>query len=207
MASESWTDLEAKLAETFRKWSDVTEYQLTTYALTLRGRERARFWLRRTGYSEEERAVMVRFRWSTRRREQPYQWIELTAKSAETPIDNLALLYTALETIRLTARRGATLAVVNLYRQMYPVPVTHTYTYQTGGGTQANQGPHTQTPPPGSPYAVLHISPNAPLAVAEAAYRALAREAHPDAGGNHERMKALNAAIEAIRAGQRSRAS
>lgn len=47
---------------------------------------------------------------------------------------------------------------------------------------------------------MLHIAEDAPLEVAEAAYRALSRKAHPDAGGNHERMKALNLAIEAIRA-------
>jgi hypothetical protein len=35
--------------------------------------------------------------------------------------------------------------------------------------------------------------------VCEAAYRALAKESHTDAGGSDERMRALNAAIEAIR--------
>lgn len=46
---------------------------------------------------------------------------------------------------------------------------------------------------------VLRMPPEAPLAAAEAAYRALARAAHPDAGGSHEMMAALNAAITEAR--------
>ena len=46
---------------------------------------------------------------------------------------------------------------------------------------------------------VLQVMPNAPLAIAEAAYRALARTAHADAGGNDQMMTRLNAAIEAAR--------
>ena len=38
------------------------------------------------------------------------------------------------------------------------------------------------------------------LQEAEASYRAKARSAHPDTGGDHEAMSALNAAIEAARA-------
>lgn len=38
------------------------------------------------------------------------------------------------------------------------------------------------------------------LADAEAVYRRLAREAHPDQGGSHEQMVRLNQAIEAARA-------
>jgi curved DNA-binding protein CbpA len=48
------------------------------------------------------------------------------------------------------------------------------------------------------PYAVLQVSPNASIDVIRAAYRALARRAHPDVSGPelsaHQRMRELNAA-------------
>ena len=46
---------------------------------------------------------------------------------------------------------------------------------------------------------VLRVFPDAPLAVIEAAYRALAKTAHPDAGGTDEAMKELNEAYETMR--------
>jgi hypothetical protein len=44
------------------------------------------------------------------------------------------------------------------------------------------------------------------LEVAEAAYRALVKQTHPDLGGNHARMVVLNAAIETIRTRPTARA-
>lgn len=48
---------------------------------------------------------------------------------------------------------------------------------------------------------VLGVPKTASSADAEAAYRRLAKSAHPDAGGSHDRMSALNAAIEQFRKG------
>lgn len=47
---------------------------------------------------------------------------------------------------------------------------------------------------------VLYLQPSAPPDVVQAVYRVLARSAHPDAGGDHERMKAINLAYERARA-------
>lgn len=47
--------------------------------------------------------------------------------------------------------------------------------------------------------AALRLEAQATLAQAEAQYRALARQHHADAGGTHEAMVTLNAAIEAAR--------
>lgn len=49
-------------------------------------------------------------------------------------------------------------------------------------------------------YQQLYLSTSAPATVVKAAYRALAKEAHPDVGGSAERMKQLNAAYDAIMA-------
>lgn len=45
-------------------------------------------------------------------------------------------------------------------------------------------------------HVVLGVSPSAPDEVVQAAYRTLARTAHPDAGGSDERMSRLNRARE-----------
>lgn len=49
------------------------------------------------------------------------------------------------------------------------------------------------------PWRVLNLSPNAEPAVVEAAYRALARQRHPDAGGSDAEMAELNAAYAAVK--------
>lgn len=48
-------------------------------------------------------------------------------------------------------------------------------------------------PPPPTPWETLDIAPGASRAAVEAAYRAKAKEAHPDRpGGSHDRMAALS---------------
>jgi DnaJ-class molecular chaperone len=47
-------------------------------------------------------------------------------------------------------------------------------------------------------YATLHLQPGAPQSVVKAAYRALAQANHPDAGGDAQAMKRINAAYAAI---------
>lgn len=61
-------------------------------------------------------------------------------------------------------------------------------------------------PPSASdPYAVLGVPPSATATEIKAAYRALVKLHHPDAGGDEERILALNAAWEALRHQDRSR--
>lgn len=48
-------------------------------------------------------------------------------------------------------------------------------------------------------HAVLGVLPVAPREVVEAAYRALARQHHPDSGGAPGRMARINAAYEAVK--------
>ena len=56
------------------------------------------------------------------------------------------------------------------------------------------------------PYRVLGLTAAASGAEIKAAYRALVKQHHPDAGGDDERIIALNAAWELLRDGERRRA-
>lgn len=49
------------------------------------------------------------------------------------------------------------------------------------------------------PWAILHLANDAPPELVEAAYRALVKLHHPDRGGNADRMKAINAAMDQLR--------
>ena len=64
--------------------------------------------------------------------------------------------------------------------------------------------------PPGKvkrpPHEVLGIASDAPLDLAEAAYKVAAKKSHPDAGGSDERMMELNEAIAILRATEAVRA-
>ncbi len=60
-------------------------------------------------------------------------------------------------------------------------------------------------PPSADPYAVLGVAPGATAEQIKAAYRSLVKRHHPDAGGDDERILALNAAWEVLRDGERRR--
>ena len=90
-------------------------------------------------------------------------------------VDNLRVLYLAVEAMRLNERRGISEVLESAYLQL---------------------AAPTQTI---DPYELLEIRPNASLEVAEAAYKAKVRTMHPDRGGSTEQMKAFNRAIEEIR--------
>ncbi len=56
-----------------------------------------------------------------------------------------------------------------------------------------------RAPQADDPYVVLHLGPTAPPELVTAAHRCLARLHHPDTGGAHETMVAINQAYEALR--------
>jgi hypothetical protein len=187
MGAEDFDRYIGEIRETLRKWNATgASYANMSHVQALKGRDRQKFW-RQGLYSEAERAVTVSFSWrvlSTYRRRQ----IELTVRSYKTPWENAEALAKGLEAVRLAEVRGSTRVIVQLLRQMFPVEQREAPPPPRDEPRQTNTPRWAKT---------LHISADAPLEVAEAAYRALSRAgAHPDVGGSHERMKALNLAIE-----------
>jgi len=89
-------------------------------------------------------------------------------------VDNLRVLFLAIQSIRLNEKRGIGEVLQSAYKQL-------------AGETVFN------------PYEILGVMPSSPIEVSEASYKALSRKYHPDAGGSGEKMKELNRAIEEIR--------
>lgn len=184
--TKTWSQLEGEIRETFRKWgllAPTLECALSKQAATKRNQ------------TERQRGVLLRFIHyiGTERKE-----IKLGVSRYDRAIDNLAYIAKAVEQLRLVEMRGQTEAFIILLWQLHPGKFpqrrqqpesssTFKVHFSTGGAR------------PSGPYAVLHIAGDAPLEVAEAAYRALAKTAHPDHGGTLDQMKSLNAAIEQIR--------
>lgn len=101
--------------------------------------------------------------------------VQLSVDSQNRAMDNLRVIVLAMEARRLNIVRG----VEDLVRQSYMALL--------GGPAQVD------------PYEVLGIRPDADLELAEAAYKAKARRAHPDHGGTPEAMEQLNRAIAELR--------
>ena len=188
--SKTWAQLEQEIAHTFDLFLGSSSYTLESPFVGARAAIKRK--AGRAPQTPEERAVTLRWTFRDLRHggpPYPVREVVLAMSREETALANLELLAKTVEWLRMAHVRGIDQLAVKLLRQMYPQPPTHA------------------TPPPprqervhsSGPYAALHVSDDAPLEVAEAAYRALSRAAHPDVGGSHAQMKALNLAIEQIR--------
>lgn len=103
----------------------------------------------------------------------------LVSREQDRAVDNLRALYLAVERMRLIDAAGLTDIVRQAYAQLpAPAPMAAL---------------------PRSPYAVLGVQPDAPLAVVEAAWKAQLKSAHPDAGGTAAAAAEVNGAMDAIR--------
>ncbi len=70
---------------------------------------------------------------------------------------------------------------------------------ETGDDATGRASQATPTAPTDAALAVLHLRSSASPPLIEAAYRVLARMHHPDAGGDAEQMRSINAAVETLR--------
>ncbi len=155
---KSWQVTMRELSDTMTKWG-IKEWDVNHP----RG-------ARLEGYrqTEEDRTVTLTYQKDGRP-------VNLTMGKQARAVDNLRVLYLAVEAMRLNEKRGLGEVIQEAYLQL--------------------AGPE----PTLDPYELLDVRPGAPLEVAEAAYKAKARTSHTDTGGSEEQMKKLNAAIEQIR--------
>jgi len=170
---KTWRMLKDEISETFRKWH-VTEWEL------IPEKEPAK----RTKHYHalEERLVKVRWRLPDGR------WITLSDQSQDYAHGNLQNLALAIESMRMNAVRKISRLVAGAYALMSPPPGVRQAHPSVAEPIEAND-----------PYVLLGVTSNYPLAIIETIWRARLKVEHPDMGGNAERAKALNAAMDAIR--------
>lgn len=101
--------------------------------------------------------------------------IVLTSKTQATAKGNLRVLVLGIEAMRLNEKRGLAEVMQQAYAQL--------------------AAPAKER----DPYEVLGVRHDTPMAVIDAAYRALAKTAHPDSGGSTDVMAEINAAYERVR--------
>lgn len=155
---KSWSETMDDLAEQMRMWG-VTDWE-TNHPSGARSK---------TDYqTDAQRTVKLTYNKNGHS-------VTLVMGNQRRAVDNLRVLYLAVEAMRLNERRGISDVIKSAYLQL-AAPAADV-----------------------DPYELLEIRPSASLDVAEAAYKAKVREAHPDRGGSAERMKQLNKAIEQIR--------
>lgn len=120
--------------------------------------------------SDAQRRVTVR--WTTR---EDHRLVSLSMDEHQRPVDNLNVLRLAIEALRMNEVRGIGRHVRDAYLQL------------------SAAAEHRD------PYEVLGVRSDAALEVVEAAYKQVAKMAHPDRGGDPELMRQANSAIEEIR--------
>jgi hypothetical protein len=155
---KTWQQTMQELEEQMRLWG-VTQWE-TNYPRGARSEEGSQ--------KEIDRTVKLTYTKNGKT-------VNLVMGKQNRAVDNLRVLYLAVEAMRLNERRGISDVLESAYLQL-------------AAPTQAID-----------PYELLEIRPDASLEVAEAVYKAKVRNIHPDRGGSSEHMKALNRAIDEIR--------
>lgn len=76
----------------------------------------------------------------------------------------------------------------------------HSYSYRSYSGYSGSGSASSGTPTTREKaFATLYLLPTAPAEVAQAVYRVLAKQYHPDYGGDLEKMKQINAAYDVVK--------
>lgn len=168
---KTWARILDDIETSLDKWRGVTAWKVDAILAPRSSTKQ--------NQTTEERTVTLH--WSRKKRD--YQ---ITMDRQRRAVDNLLVCWLIIEALRMNEARGLTTQIAAVYRQEFPALLAP--------GQAAARGPAG-----GNPYAVLFVQGNAPLEVAEAAYRALSKRYHPDTTGSDAAQAALNVAIEAIR--------
>lgn len=155
----SWSRTQNDLAYCFEQWG-VTEWK-TDYPTGARSEN--------FNQSDEARTVTLTYK-------KDGQTFTLKMGKQARAVENLRVLYIAVDAIRMNERRGIGELMASVYLQL-------------AAGNEYKK----------SPYEVLGLSEGLPLTVYEAMYKDLALKRHPDRGGSEKDMLELNEAIKIIR--------
>lgn len=155
---KTWSQTQQELAETFDKWG-VSDWQ-TNYPKGAR--------LEGFRQSDADRTVKLTYIKNGKT-------INLQMGNQARAVDNLRVLYLAVEDMRMNEKRGIAEVLQSAYVQL--------------------EAPKQKR----NPYEILGIYETATLEEAEAMFKAKAKRAHPDSGGSSEQMTELNEAITQIR--------
>jgi hypothetical protein len=158
---KSWSQTTREIDEEMRMWG-VSNWN-TNYP---RGAIREGF-----SQTEQDRTVELIYQKNGKS-------IKLVMGTQARAVDNLRVLFLAIEAMRLNERRGIDKVLESAYKQLStPMEIQN-------------------------PWQVLGILEGSPIVVAEAAYKEKAKRYHPDAGGSNEKMQLINQAIKEIREGK-----
>lgn len=155
---KTWSQTNRELDECFRRWG-VSNWS-TNYPRGAR--------LEGWSQSETDRTVELKY-------QKNGKTVKLVMGKQPRAVDNLRVLYLAIEAMRLNEKRGIGEILESAYKQL--------------------AGPIAEK----TPYEILGLPEGLPLSVYETMYKDLARRNHPDQGGSPETMKAINNAIGIIR--------
>lgn len=177
-SKKSWAAEKAELVAELTLWGS-DRYSLTAGSASTNGAEAVRKSTKWTQTPEEATVTLVVY-WPERKKRAP---LTIRYNQQARAVDNLAVIRLCVHDLRLNETRG----LDSLMREAY---------------LQLPAGPETKIKR--DPYEVLGVTKSTPLLVVEAAYRALAREAHPDNGGSNDAMAELNEAFEIVKKAARS---
>ena len=158
--SKSWHQTMIELEGEFKFWG-VTEWE-TNYPKGARSEARYQ--------DEQDRLVTLTYKKDGRT-------VSLSMNKQKRAIDNLRVLYLAIEAMRMNERRGIGEIIASAYLQL--------------------QGPEGLR----DPYEVLGVARGLDLEVYNAVYRTMVDKYHPDrkSSGSAEKFKEISKAIETIR--------
>lgn len=172
---KTWAAVEADIRAELKRWGADT-YSLTAGTPSPEGVKTVNPRPTSLHQTPEQATVTLVAHWPKWKNRPP---LTLRYNKQDRAVDNARVIFLAVESMRLNEVRG----IGDLLRETY-----------------------AQLPPPAGatakikrdPYEVLGVTKATPLLVVKAAYSALAKAAHPDAGGSNEAMAELNEAFDVV---------
>ncbi len=175
---KTWARIEAEVKTELQRWG-AKAYSLSSGIAAPEGMKQVRPNTAKINQTPEEATVTLVVEWPDWKKRPP---LTIRYNKQARAVDNAAAIILTLHELRMHETRGIDDVMRQAYMQL-----------PAGGETKIKR----------DPYEVLGVTKATPLEVVDAAYRVLAKSAHPDAGGSDEAMAELNEAYEVVKASAR----